>query len=94
MFTVNRSIQVNPINLFKVSMREEKEIQAQIANIQTLMGLSKNLEQVSQECIQLNERLKSFGDLHEEIQDLLSGEQLAQDHQVCINLHKEIVPCT
>ena len=26
--------------------------------------------------------LKSFGDLHEEIQDLLSGEELTQDHQV------------
>ena len=77
-----------------MSMREEKEIQAQIANIQTLMGLSKNLKQVSQECIQLNERLKSFGDLHEEIQDLRSGEELAQDHKVCINLHEEIVPCT
>ena len=94
MLTVNRLIQVNPINLFKVSMKEEKEIQAQIANIQTLMGLSKNLDQVSQESIQLNERLNSFGDLHEEIQDLLSGEELAQDHQVCINLHEEIVPCT
>ena len=77
-----------------MSMKEEKEIQAQIANIQTLMGLSKNLDQVSQESIQLNERLNSFGDLHEEIQDLLSGEELAQDHQVCINLHEEIVPCT
>ena len=33
-----------------------------------------------------------FGDLHEEIQDLLSGEEQAQDHQVYINLHEEIVP--
>ena len=78
------------------SVRERKrlkrEIQAQIANIQTLMGLSKNLERVSQECIDLNERFKSFGDLHEEIQDLLSGEELVQDHQVYINLHEEIVP--
>ena len=36
--------------------------------------------------------LKSFGDLHEEIQDLLSGEELTQDHQGYINLHEEIVP--
>ena len=56
------------------------------------MGLSKNLERVSQECIELNERFKSFGGLHEEIQDLLSGEELAQDHQVYVNLHEEIVP--
>ena len=75
------------------SVRERKrlkrEIQAQIANIQTL---SKNLERVSQERIELNERFKSFGDLHEEIQDLLSGEEQARDHQVYINLHEEIVP--
>ena len=70
-------------------MRERKrlkrETQAQIANIQTLMGLNRNLERVSQECIKLNERFKLFGDLHEEIQDLLSGEEQAQDHQVYIN---------
>ena len=57
------------------------------------MGLNKNLEKVSQECIKLNERFKLFGDLHEEIQDLLSGEEEAQDHQGYINLHEEIVPC-
>ena len=56
------------------------------------MGLNRNLEKVSQECIKLNERFKLFGDLHEEIQDLLSGEEQAQDHQVYINLHEEIVP--
>ena len=33
-----------------------------------------------------------FGDLHEVIQDLLCGEEQAQDHQVYINLHEEIVP--
>ena len=49
--------------------RPKREIQAQIANIQTFMRLSKNLERVSEECIELNERFKSFGDLHEEIQD-------------------------
>ena len=70
----------------------KREIQAQIANIQTLMGLSKNLERVSQECTELNERFKSFRDLHKEIQDLLSGEENAQGHQVYINLHEEIVP--
>ena len=72
--------------------RLKRETQAQIANIQTLMGLNRNLEKVSQECIKLNERFKLFGDLHEEIQDLLSGEEQAQDHQVYINLHEEIVP--
>ena len=49
------------------------------------MGLNRNLERVSQECIKLNERFKLFGDLHEEIQDLMSGEEQAQDHQVYIN---------
>ena len=72
--------------------RLKRETQAQIANIQTLMGLNRNLEKVSQECIKLNERFKLFGDLHEEIQDLLSGEEQAQDHQVYINLHDGIVP--
>ena len=49
------------------SVRERKrlkrEIQAQIrfANIQTLMGLSKNFERVSEECIELNELFKPFG---------------------------------
>ena len=72
--------------------RLERNTQAQIANIQTLMGLNRNLEQVSQECIKLNERFKLFEDLHEEIYDLQSGEEQAQDHQVYINLHEEIVP--
>jgi len=35
--------------------RLKRETQAQIANIQTLMGLNRNLEKVSQECIKLNE---------------------------------------
>ena len=56
------------------------------------MGLNRNLEKVSQECIKLNERFKLFGDLHEEIQDLMSGEEQAQDHQVYINFPEEIVP--
>ena len=65
----------------------KRETQAQIANFQTLMGLNRNLEQVGQECIKLNERFKLF---HEEIQDLLSGARTGQDHQVYINLHEEI----
>ena len=72
--------------------RLERNTQAQIANIQTLMGLNRNLEQVSQECVKLNERFKLVEDLHEEIYDLQSGEEQAQDHQVYINLHEEIVP--
>ena len=56
------------------------------------MGLNGNLEKVSQECTKLKERFKLLGDLHEEIQGLLSGEEQAQDHQVYINLHEEIVP--
>ena len=56
------------------------------------MGLSENLERASQECIELNERFKLFEDLHEEIKDLLSGEEQAQDHQVYISLHGDVVP--
>ena len=75
------------------SVRERKRLKREIqANIQTLVGLSENLERASQECIELNERFKLFEDLHEEIKDLLSGEEQAQDHQVYINLHGDIVP--
>ena len=35
--------------------RLKRETQAQIANIQTLMGLNRNLEKVNQECIKLDE---------------------------------------
>ena len=72
--------------------QRRRETQAQIANIQTLLGLNRNLEQVSQKYIKLNERFKLFGDLHEEIQNLLSREEQAQDHQVYINLHEKTVP--
>ena len=82
-------------NSYKVvqSVRERKRLKREIqANIQTLMGLSKNLERASQECIEFNERFKLFEDLHEEIKELLSGEKQAQGHQVYINLHGDIVP--
>ena len=75
------------------SVSERKRLKREIqANIQTLMGLSENLERASQECTELNERFKLFEDLHEEIKDLLSGEEQAQDHQVYISLHGGIVP--
>ena len=35
----------------------KREMQAHVANIEILMGLNKNFELVSQECIKLNERL-------------------------------------
>ena len=48
------------------SVRERKRLKREIqANIQTLMGLSENLERASQEYIELNERFKLFEDLHE-----------------------------
>ena len=50
-----------------MSEGNSREKQTQIANIQTLMGLNRNLEKVGQECIKLNERFKLFADLHEEI---------------------------
>ena len=75
-----------------VSEGDSRETQAQIAVQISIHGTElKNLEKVSQECIKLNDRFNLFGDLYEEIQDLLSGEEQAQEHQVYINLH-EIVP--
>ena len=75
-----------------VSEGDSRETQAQIAVQIFIHGTElKNLEKVSQECIKLNDRFNLFGDLYEEIQDLLSGEEQAQEHQVYINLH-EIVP--
>ena len=59
-----------------------REMQVQVANIEILMGVNNNFELVSQECIKLNERYKLFGDLHEEMQELLTTEERAQDHQV------------
>ena len=50
------------------------------------------MESVSKESIRLNERFKVFGDLHEEIQELLTGEEQALDHLVYINMDQEIVP--
>ena len=41
---------------------------------------------------QIEWTFKLFGDLHEEIQELLITEEHAQDHQVFITVHKEIVP--
>ena len=67
-------------------------MQAQVANIEILMGLNNNFELVSQECIKLNERVKLFGDLHEEMLEFLTTEEHAQDHQVYVAMHKETMP--
>ena len=66
-----------------------REIQSRIANIGTLMGLDKNLELVGEESVKLNECFKEFVDLHEEIQELLTEEQIP-DTQVYDNLHTEV----
>ena len=67
----------------------KREIQSRIANIGTLMGLDKNLELVGEESVKLNECFKEFGDRHEEIQELITEEQIP-DTQVCDNLHTEV----
>ena len=66
------------------------EIQSRIANIGTLMGLDKNLELVREKTLKLNECFKLFGDLHEEVQELLTEEEQIPDSQVYDNMHNEI----
>ena len=68
----------------------KREIQSRIANIGALMGLDKNLELVGEESVKLNECFKEFGDLHEEIQELLTEEEQIPDTQVYDNLHTEV----
>ena len=68
----------------------KREIQSRIANIGTLMGLDKNLELVGEESVKLNECFKEFGDLHEEIQELLTEEEQIADAQVYDSLHTEV----
>ena len=60
-----------------------KEIESRIANIGTL-------ELVGEESVKLNECFKEFGDLHEEIQELLTEEEQIPDTQVYGNLHTEV----
>ena len=68
----------------------KREIQSRIANIGTLMGLDKNLELVGKESVKLNECFKEFGDLHEEIQELLTEEEQIPDTQVYDKLYTEV----
>ena len=68
----------------------KREIQSRIANIGTFMGLDKNLELVSKESVKLKECFKEFGDLHEEIQELLIEEEQIPDTQVYDNLYTEV----
>ena len=53
----------------------KRKIQSQIANISTLLGHDKNLELISDLSIKLNDLFEQFGDLHEEIQELLTNEE-------------------
>ena len=50
------------------------------------MGLDKNLELVNQESLKRNECVTQFGDLHEEIQELLPEEEQETDSKVYNNL--------
>ena len=68
----------------------KREIQSRIANIGTFMGLDKNLELVGEESLKLNQCFKEFGDLHEEIQELLTEEEQIPDTQVYDNLYTEV----
>ena len=54
------------------------------------MGLDKNLEFVNEESLKLNGCYKQFGDLHEEIQELLTEEEQKIDSQVYENLYNEV----
>jgi len=68
----------------------KREIQSRIANIGTLMGLDENLELVGKESVKLNECFKEFGDLHDELQELLIEEKQIPDTQVYDNLYTEV----
>ena len=68
----------------------KREIQTQIANIETLMGLDKNVELVSAETLKLNECFKVFGDLHEGIQELLTEEEQVFDRYLYSDMEREV----
>lgn len=68
----------------------KREIHSWIAVIGTLMGLHKNLEFINEESLKLNDCFKQFGDLHEEIQELLTEGEQRVDSQVYDNLYDEV----
>ena len=80
---------------FTQKMRERKrlkrEIGERIANIETLMELDKNLDIVNEESVKLNERFKYFGDLHEDIQELMSEFEREEDSQEYDKVSKDIL---
>ena len=68
----------------------KRKIQSQIANISTLLGHDKNLELISDLSIKLNDLFEQFGDLHEEIQELLTKEEQITDSENYDDLYQEI----
>ena len=68
----------------------KREIHSWIAVIGTLMGLHKNLEFINEESLKLNDCFKQFGDLHEEIQELLTEGEQRVDSLVYDNLYDEV----
>ena len=54
------------------------------------MELDKNLELVGEESVKFNGCFKEFGDLHEDIQELLTEEQQIPDTQVYDNMCTEV----
>ena len=68
----------------------KREMQTQIANIETLMGLDKNVELVSAETLKLNECFKVFGDLHEGIQELLTEDEQVFDSYLYSDMEREV----
>ena len=70
--------------------RLKREIQTLMANIGALMGQDKNLKSVGEECKNLNDRFNLFGEIHEEIQELLTEDEKSKDCRIYDDLFEEI----
>lgn len=68
----------------------KRKIQSQIANISTLLGHDKNLELISDLSMKLNDLFEQFGDLHEEIQELLTKEEQIKDSEIMMTCTKKL----
>ena len=67
----------------------EREIQTLMANIGALMGQDKNVKSVGEECKNLNDRFNLFGEIHEEIQELLMEDLTSLTSLTRLKLQRE-----
>lgn len=62
--------------------KSKREIEMQINNIEALMSLDDNLKLVNKEVINLSGLFKKFGDIHEEILEILEEDEAALDSEI------------